>query len=79
MNKKEFIIRCSNENTKLVETMMLPYQKSGFRKNKLEIDKSNKEFNEIRFKCSKRLLNDFRNLLRQMRNNGFVMTTVEIW
>lgn len=79
MNKREFIIRCSNENTKLVETMMLPYQKSGLRKNKLEIDKSNKEFNEIRIKCSKRLLTDFRNLLRQMRNNGFVMTTVEIW
>lgn len=25
MNKKEFIIRCSNENTRLVENIVLPY------------------------------------------------------
>lgn len=79
MNRKEFIIRCSNENTRLVENIVLPYHSSGLRRKKLDIDKSNKEFNEIRIKCSKRLLNDCRNALRQMRNNGLVMTTVEIW
>lgn len=79
MNKKEFIIRCSNENTRLVENIGLPYHSYGLRRKKLDIDKSSGEFNEIRIKCSKRLLNNCRNVLRQMRNNGLVMTTVEIW
>lgn len=78
--KRVFKVRCSNEKTDLVKSIVSRYQKMTlFKSNDIIIDKSNYDFNEISFKCTKNKLNECRNVLRELTNTGILLTTVEIW
>lgn len=84
--KREFKIKCKDENYILVKSIISNYRQIspiGFvlksEDRTIRVNKDNYEYNEIWFKCSKNKLNECREVLRQMLNTGLLSSAVEIW